>query len=308
MNIITLTLNPAYDIHCGCDSFEEKKENFVSVISRDAGGKGVNISRALISNGINNTALVVLGEQNSDDFELGLKKAKVNYIPIMLEGRIRENITIHPKASGETRISFAGFEANGNLLKKVENALSDTLKEGDVVTVTGSMPPGVSIEDAKELLKRLKSLGIKIVIDSRSFSLSDIIELSPWLIKPNQEEISKYLGREILTLDDAANSAKELFDKGVENAMISLGSKGAVVASCEGVFKAVPPSCKPVSTIGAGDSSIAGFIAAAKQGRSTEDCLKTAMAYGNAACLTEGTNPPNPQMIVEILPKVEIIK
>ncbi|MBQ1262882.1 MAG: 1-phosphofructokinase family hexose kinase [Oscillospiraceae bacterium] len=305
MNIITLTLNPAYDMHCSAPSFEAEKENFVSVLSRDAGGKGVNISRALTNNGTENTALVVLGAENAQDFEKSLKEDNINYIPVMLNGRIRENITIHPTAAPETRISFSGFKVDDSLCDIVYSALEDKVSDKTIITFTGSLPSGVNMSRVKDLLARWKKIGAKIVIDSRSFTLSDLTEIKPWLIKPNQEEISHYLKREISSFDEVVESAKELHKNGIENVMISLGSKGALLVCSEGVFTAKPPKINPVSTIGAGDSSIAGFVAAAKDGKSLADCLKNAMAFGNAACLTSGTRPPEQDSVKEALEKIE---
>ncbi len=305
MNIVTLTLNPAYDVHCAAPAFEAEKENFVSVISKDAGGKGVNISRALTQNGVENLALVVLGEENSLDFENSLKGDSINYLPIMLNGRIRENITIHPTASNETRISFAGFKVDDSLCETVYSALEKYVSNDTIITFTGSLPSGVNMAKVKALLGRWSELGAKIVIDSRSFSLSDLTEIKPWLIKPNQEEISHYLKREINGFNEVIESAKKLHGEGIENVMISLGSKGALLVCSEGTFTAKPPKINPISTIGAGDSSIAGFVAAAKEGKSAADCLKNAMAYGNAACMTEGTRPPEPDKVQEVLEKIE---
>ena len=305
MNIITLTLNPAYDMHCSAPSFEAEKENFVSVLSLDAGGKGVNISRALKSNGVENLALVVLGSENSADFEKSLKADNINYLPVMLNGRIRENITIHPTAASETRISFAGFKVDDSLCDTVYSALEDKVSADTIITFTGSLPTGVNMAKVKALLAKLKKLGAKIVIDSRSFTLSDLTEIKPWLIKPNQEEISHYLKREIASFEEVIESARQLHGEGIENVMISLGSKGALLVCAEGAFTAKPPAIKPISTIGAGDSSIAGFVAASKEGKSAADCLKNAMAYGNAACLTQGTRPPEPQRVKEVLSQIE---
>ena len=306
MNIITLTLNPAYDIHCGCQKFEAEKENFVDIVSRDAGGKGVNISRALTKNRVENLALVVLGDQNCGDFEQSMKEDSINYLPLMLKGRIRENITIHPETSPETRISFAGFEVDDSLCEKVCMALNDSISKDTIITFTGSLPSGVGMAAVKEMLAGWKEKGAKIVIDSRSFSLSDLTEIKPWLIKPNQEEISHYLKREINGFEEVIESAKALHSEGIENVMISLGSKGALLVCSQGAFTAKPPAIKPVSTIGAGDSSIAGFAAAAKEGGDAAACLKNAMAYGNAACQTPGTRPPEPQTVKEVLGKIEL--
>ena len=305
MNIITLTLNPAYDIHCASAVFLQEKENFVSILSRDAGGKGVNISRALTNNGTENTALVVLGSENAQDFEKSLKQDNINYIPVMLNGRIRENITIHPTAASETRISFSGFKVDDSLCDTVYSALENEVSDKTIITFTGSLPSGMNMSKVKGLLAKWKKIGAKIVIDSRSFTLSDLTEIKPWLIKPNQEEISHYLKREVNSFEDVISSAKELHREGIENVMISLGSKGALLVCSEGVFTARPPKINPVSTIGAGDSSIAGFVAAAKDGKSLADCLKNAMAFGNAACLTEGTRPPEPISVKEVLEKIE---
>ncbi len=305
MNIVTLTLNPAYDLHCASPTFEAEKENFVSVISRDAGGKGVNISRALTENGVENTALIVLGEENSLDFENSLKEDNINHLALRLPGRIRENITIHPATTNETRISFAGFEVDDGLCDTVFSALEGQVSKDTIITFTGSLPTGIGMGAVKALLAKWKELGAKIVIDSRSFTLSDLTEIKPWLIKPNQEEISHYLKREIASFEEVIESARQLHSEGIENVMISLGSKGALLVCAEGAFTAKPPAIKPVSTIGAGDSSIAGFVAAAKEGKSAADCLKNAMAYGNAACLTQGTRPPEPQRVKEVLSQIE---
>ncbi len=308
MNIVTLTLNPAYDMHCSAPSFEAEKENFVSIDSLDAGGKGVNISRALTKNGVENLALIVLGKENSADFEKSLKEDNISYLPIVLNGRIRENITIHPTATSETRISFAGFKVDDSLCDTVYSELEEYVSGDTIITFTGSLPSGVNMSKVKALLAKWKKIGAKIVIDSRSFTLSDLTEIKPWLIKPNQEEISHYLKREINSFDEVIESAKALHGEGIENVMISLGAKGALLVCSAGAFTAKPPKIEPISTIGAGDSSIAGFVAAAKEGKSSPDCLKNAMAYGNAACMTSGTRPPEPDKVKEVLEKIEFNK
>ena len=101
------------------------------------------------------------------------------------------------------------------------------------------------------------------------------------------------MGREIRTAADALDAARALHARGMENVMISLGGAGAVLVCREGDFTAAAPRIKPLSTIGAGDSSIAGFLAAMAEGRPPAECLKTAVAFGSAACLTPGTQPPN---------------
>ena len=100
--IITLTLNPAFDVHATLENFKAGHENLAEKVTRDVGGKGINISRALTANGIENRALVVLGDENAADFCEGLGREKLNFTEITVSGRIRENITIHPASGDET--------------------------------------------------------------------------------------------------------------------------------------------------------------------------------------------------------------
>ena len=304
MKIYTLTLNPAYDIHATTDHFLPCRENLAQISSRDAGGKGVNISRALHSGGTENTAVIVLGKENGAEFRQSLAEFGLDCLYFEKEGRIRENLTLHCEKTGETRISFAGFAVDERILSEVENAMD--VDNDTYITYTGRTPTGISMDSVKAFLRRLQGNGAKLVIDSKSFGLSDLLEVKPWLIKPNQEEISEYFGCEIRTLEAAAEKAKLLHDGGIENAMVSLGSDGALLVCSEGIFTAKAPEIQPVSTIGAGDSSIAGFLAAATSGKGAADRLKTAVAYGTAACLMAGTLPPSAENIQRIFAQIQI--
>lgn len=304
MNIVTLTLNPAIDVHCHTPSFQPFHENLCTVTDRETGGKGVNISRALTVNGVDNLAVVVLGEENGADFSRSLRADGLRLREITVPGRIRENITLHCDDSDETRISFTGFAADDTLLDRVEDALKDVDFQDAVVTFTGSNPKGITMDGVKNLLRRLADRGAKIVIDSRSFTLEDLIEIKPWLIKPNQEEISAYLGKTIETFGEVSAAAKDLYAQGIENVMISLGSQGALLVCGEGTFVARPPKLEALSTIGAGDSSIAGFLSA--WGKPAPERLRTAVAFGSAACLTSGTRPPLPTDVKSVYEQVSL--
>ncbi len=308
MKIVTLTLNPAFDVHCHTAHFEPFHENLAEITCRDAGGKGINISRALSVNGVDNLAFAVLGEENAADFERALAADSVKYLPMYVPGRIRENITLHADDSGETRISFTGFSANDTLIERVGDGILPCLDTDCIVTFTGRVTSGLSLDAVKSMLRQIKDKGAKLVIDSRSFSVDDLTELSPWLIKPNQEEISEYLSRKVEDFQEIVSAAQELHRLGIDNVMVSFGSKGALLVCSDGSFIAVPPKIEAISTIGAGDSSIAGFLSAAKDGKSAPEMLRTAVSYGTAACLTEGTRPPRSEDISHIFDKVSVMK
>lgn len=304
MNIITITLNPAFDVHCSAPGLTLYRENLAEITSTDAGGKGINISRALTLNGTDNLAFTILGDENGESFERALSAEGINYRALTVKGRIRENITCHTEGAPETRISFKGFSIDKGVLQKSCDSLLPDVCKDTVITFTGRVPSGVGMGSIKEFLKAFSNKGARIVIDSRSFSLDDLRELRPWLIKPNQEEISEYLGREINSFDEITAAATALHRDGIENVMISLGGDGAMLVCGDGIFVATPPKIDALSTIGAGDSSIAGFLAAFKRQKKPLECLCTAVAYGSAACLTEGTKPPRKEDIEMILPLI----
>lgn len=305
MKIITLTLSPAFDMHCHADKLILDHENLVYMDLCQAGGKGVNISRALVHNGTPNRALLVLGQENADSFMRNLDIDGVTYEAITVPGRIRENITIHT-GSAETRISFPGFRVEPDVLHQVEQKLLTLVDDETIVTMTGRVAEGMAVADVAAMLHKAAAKGAKIVIDSRSFSLEDLKKLNPWLIKPNQEEISAYLGRRVDSLEETLQEATALQQAGITNVMISMGGEGALLVCEEGTYIAVPPEVPVQSTIGAGDSAIAGFIACPEE--NAQQRLAWAVAYGTAACMAEGTLPPEPTDIQSVFSRIQLKK
>ena len=304
MKIYTITLNPAYDVHAYAEHFAPFHENLAQVTSREAGGKGVNLSRALQNGGTENTAVIVLGKDNCAEFKAELEAAGLSTVLLEKPGRIRENLTLHCADAPETRISFSGFPADDSLLDEVADLLD--VDDHTVITFTGRVASGMTMEKVKAFLKDLQKQGAKIVLDSKSFSIADIFEVQPWLIKPNQEEISEYLNCPINTLEEVIEKAQVFAEHGVTNVMVSLGEQGAMLLYGGNCCIATPPVIHAVSTIGAGDSSLAGFIAAAKKGCDAAECLKNAVTYGTAACLTEGSLPPTAADIAAVSPQVTV--
>lgn len=292
MKIIALTLNPAIDVHCTAAVFRAEHENKAVITATHAGGKGVNIVRALAAAGIEAPTVVVAGRENAPAFFAQLAAEGVRVLPLTVEGKIRENITIHPETGRETRLSFAGPTVSDEVLVAVRAALGDAVNKDLILTVTGSHPQGLTMPAMQAFLAALRDAGVRMVIDSGAFGAEDLIEAKPFLIKPNEEEIAAYLGKDEATTEDVLRFAREMHRNGIENVMVSLGGRGAYLVCGEGAFFAAAPRIEVVSTIGAGDSSIAGFLAAFTAGKAAAACLAAAVAFGSAACLTEGTKPP----------------
>ena len=288
--IYTITLNSAFDLHYEMDEFIPCSENYVKKAEKFPGGKGINVSKALSALGVLSKAYVVLGKENGDEFISSLKDVSTE--PFFAEGRIRENITIHPEKGKETRISLDNFSLAENVLENVEQKLFSVLKKNDFVVFAGRIPKGIGKERILTFLSEAKKKGARLILDSNSLSLDDILNLKPFLIKPNEEEIKALAGN----LSFPEFSAK-LNEEGIENVMISLGAEGIFYSGRKESFPVKAPKIKVLSTIGAGDSTIAGFLAGLEKGYSLKDALCLAVASGSAACLSEGTLPPKAEDI-----------
>lgn len=307
MRIITITLNPAFDVHCTGKKLALYHENFVKTAKVDAGGKGINLSRALIANEIANETVVLVGSENADAYQNALAADGLTVVSVVTEGRIRENITIHEENLPETRISFDGFSCSAHILQEIADRIGK-VDENTLIAFTGSAAEGIDPDGILAFLGAFQAQGAKIVIDSRSIPFPKLLAFQPWLIKPNQDEAAIYAGRKVEKLEDAISIAKEFHQAGIDNVLLTLGGDGAVLACKEGVFRAEVPAVDARSTIGAGDSTIAGFIAGTMGGLNTEAVLKRAVAYGTAACMQEGTLPPNKDDIKEIEQRILVTK
>lgn len=307
MKIITITLNPAFDIHCEIPDFKVLMENYAAAHSKCAAGKGINISRALMGFGIENIAYCVVGSSNGKEFLEAIANDNIDCKSIFAEGSIRENITIHSNR-GETRISFEGFTLNDKIFDEVFDTIKPELNSETVVTFTGRLCKGLSKASAIKFLSDVKNTGAKLIVDCNSFTLDDLIEIKPFLIKPNEQEITEIADVNVNNMDSVFEVARSIHRSGIENVMISLGANGFAFCGKDGEYKVDVPSIDPISTIGAGDSTIAGFMAGMHMKLDISDCLKLSASFGTSACLTEGTNPPDKEVIYEINKKVKVEK
>lgn len=300
MKIITLTLNPAFDTHYTVKGFVPFTENYANSYSIQPGGKGVNISKALKSLGKECETYIVLGKENAERFE---DLMDIPYIPVYAEGKVRENITIHSDINPETRISLDNFCLNDDRLEEIADLIVEKSDENTIVTLTGRMPKGISNDAIFTFCKRIKEKKSKLVIDSNSFSLDMLTDIKPWLIKPNEEEISRFF-RSCHTLPEAEVIAKIINGEGIENVMISMGKLGIAYAGNSENFSIKSPTIDVLSTVGAGDSAISGFIYAYSNNESIRSCVQHACAFGSASCLTEGSLPPLKEDVLELLNKI----
>lgn len=306
--VLTVTLNPAYDIHYTVPGFSICQESYIEKTVISAGGKGVNIARAMQKNGVPCIAVITAGHDNSEAFRRALNKENVQFRLFDVPGSIRENITIHAPGLEDTRISQDDFSLSAPLCMQVAEELKRTADPNQIVAVAGRFPKGLSKSEILRFLSTLRDAGMRLVLDSNSLTLDDLMSLKPWLIKPNQHELSSLFRCEISNRQDALLAAQALRDKGITNVMVTLGGEGIAFAGEGGAnFLVFAPSVEVFSTVGAGDSTIAGFLCGIQKQTEPDEIVRLACAFGTAACITEGTTPPLAQDIARLVEKVKVL-
>ena len=287
--IYTVTFNPAIDYVMRLPALTPGKTNRTSAEQVQFGGKGVNVSCVLRELGVENTALGFVAGFTGDALTTYLSERGIRTAFIRLpEGLTRINVKVKTREAGaeETEINAAGpaipepcFEA---LMAKL-----DTLHEGDTLVLAGSIPPSLPKDTYSRIMARLDGQGIRFVVDAEGALLTAVLPYRPFLIKPNRAELEGIMGRELPTDDDLTKAALALQQQGALNVLVSLGGDGALLLDEHGTTHRCPAHpIPPVNTVGAGDSTVAGFLAGVDRGY--EYALRLGMACGGATAGAEG--------------------
>lgn len=257
--IYTLTLNPSLDYLLDTPDFNLGKTNRSKEESLHFGGKGINVSYILKQLGIDSVCLGFIAGFTGSELESMLTKEglKTDFIRID-NGNTRINVKI--KGEEITEVNARGIDlADGDMQKLY--AKLDSLSDGDTLVLAGSTPKGCDDVYTK-IMQRLAHKNIRFVVDTSGKKLLDILPYKPYLIKPNADELSEISGKALFTDEEIISAAKKLQEQGAENVLVSMGAKGAILVDESGnTHKADPIKITPVSTVGAGDSMVAGFLA-----------------------------------------------
>jgi len=309
--IITLTANPSHDrtVTLTEPLSRGSVQRASSVISQ-AGGKGVNISRASVAAGV--PSIAILPARKDDPFVLELLAAGIDCRPVPNQGDLRVNITISEPDGTTTKLNSPGPEMTPSVLAELTESLRRRATEADWVVLAGSLPPATPVEAYADLVVALRGTGAKVAVDTSDAPLRALVDClpdcAPHLMKPNGEELASFTGHDADELESdpaaAAAAASDLVAKGVEAVLATLGPLGAVLVTAEGAWHATPPPIDVVSTVGAGDSSLFGYLLGAIENRPPDQCLSLAVAYGSAAAGLPGTTIPHPSQVNSALVSV----
>ncbi|GAB2499688.1 6-phosphofructokinase isozyme 2 [Corynebacterium atrinae] len=310
--IVTLTPNPSIDATMELDSPLQRGQVIRPVsISQVAGGKGINVSHALVLAGVESTALFPADE--GDPFLTLVAKTGIPYRHVPVTESVRINTTLTENDGTTTKINGAGATLDSQARQQVEEFLISLLgANATYLVLAGSLPPGVPLDWYTSLLALVRSKfpDLPIAVDTSDEAIASLGRnlniAAPTLIKPNGLEIGQMVGADGDAIESAAaegnfvpaiRAGRQVVDRGVAEVLVTLGPAGAVLVTEAGAWVATPPPTNVVSTVGAGDSSLAGYLIARSQGDSPAECLRRAVAYGSAAASLAGTTIPSPSQL-----------
>lgn len=304
--IYTITLNPALDRTLWVEKIRDDVSNRIDKEYSYAGGKSIDVSKVLTNLGADNCALGFIGGFAGEELEGMLINDGIQCDFISVSGETRTNIIIHEATTGRQM----AFNAKGphirpheimQLIHKIEG-----LDLPEVVTIGGSLPPGVSPEIYRKIIRMSRASGARVVLDVDGMALKVGILGRPDVIKPNIHELSEIAGRTLSSTEEVVAAAREINRNGVETVLVSLGARGILLVRENEIYHAVPPEVKVENTIGAGDSSVAGFVYGMIQEKDAKTSLTYAAAAGTATTLRAGTALCQKDDFLEILPNVKL--
>lgn len=322
--IITLTPNPSLDrtVTLGGELIRGGVNRLESV-TVEPGGKGVNVARVLAGSGQEATAVVPAPEHDPILTTLAsLAEPALSVRPVTVAGAVRINTAVTEPDGTTTKLNEAGSGLSEEEIGFVESALLGAVgRPGEEpaawAVLSGSLPPGVPTDWYARLVRllRAENPGLSIAVDTSDAPLAALAaalpDAAPDLIKPNGEELGQLAGlpseramaleegAEAGELEPVVEAARVLVQAGVTAVMATLGPAGGVLVNAEGAWHATAPKVPVISTVGAGDSSVAGYVLAAVRGGDEAERLATAMAYGSAAASLPGTTLPTPADLPE---------
>lgn len=294
-DIVTLTVNPSVD----------KSTRFSGLIAEhkircenpkfDAGGGGINVSKAIVRLGGSSLAVFTSGGPVGEMLKDLVKKEGVIFEAIQTVTPTRENfIAVDDTTNSQYRFGFSGNILSDSEVKKILETISN-LKPGFLV-VSGSLNEGLATDFYQKVAEIARKSNSKLIVDTSGEALKKVLETGCYLIKPNVGELAKLVGAERLEMEEVNEAAKKIIAKGgAEIVVVSLGPQGAVLVTKDAYEYVPAPNVAKKSTVGAGDSMVGGMVWALSQNKNLKEVVRWGVACGSAATMNEGTQLFKPE-------------
>lgn len=307
--IYTITLNPALDHFLEVGDLKVDDANRMRTECLYAGGKGIDVSRAIRQLGGDSMALGFIGGHNGQLMVDLLKAEGVTcyFTPIAQE--TRRNIIISTRTRGtQTILNSIGPVVTANEWREFLTHLRLLDLREACVVLSGSLPRGVSHDAYRQIISLVQRRGARAILDADGPSLRAGLKAKPFASKPNVNELRRLTGRSLRTDAEILGAAESLNRSGVKMVIVSCGRRGILAVSGSERYHATPPAVKVRSTVGAGDSAVAGFVFRHAGGKTFEDCIRFATAAGTAATLAPGNQLCRLRDVQRLMPRIRVAR
>ncbi|WP_318368353.1 6-phosphofructokinase II [Enterobacter sp.] len=289
--VYTLTLAPSLDSATLTPQIYPEGKLRCTVPVFEPGGGGINVARAITHLGGKATAIFPAGGATGEHLTSLLADEHVTVQCVETKDWTRQNLHVHVESSGEQyRFVMPGATLSEDEFRQLEEKVL-AIESGALLVISGSLPPGVKVENLVQLIKAAQRQGIRCIVDSSGEALTAALEIGNIeLVKPNQKELSALVDRELTQPDDVKDAAQELVNSGkAQRVVVSLGPQGALAVDASSCVQVVPPPMKSQSTVGAGDSMVGAMTLKLAEEASLEDMVRFGVAAGSAATINQGT-------------------
>jgi 1-phosphofructokinase len=308
--IYTVTLNPAMDKTVEIPNLTIDSVNRITTMRTDPGGKGINVSKVIDKLGGKSIATGILGGNTGRAIQLAVEKLGIKSDFKFVEGETRTNLKIiDPINHTNTDINEPGITVTGEILDLLLDDLLGKINGNDIVVLSGSLPKGAPKNTYEKWVKACREKGAKVILDAEGEMLVAGLKSSPYLVKPNDNELSGLLGRTLTTPEELNEAAINLMEQyGLEKVVVSMGGKGALYVTRDESIYAQGLKVPVGSTVGAGDSVVAALAVAEEAGMSLEEAIRLSTATGAANVMCSGSQAAEYRIIQELMPKVSFYR
>jgi len=304
--ILTLTINPAIDRIVNVDKLVFEDRAYILDQTETAGGRGINASQVIHGFGGKTRALLTSGGGAGKRMLKSLAGMGFPHETVSVATESRINFTISDKEGLTVKLNEVGATLEADEVQAVRKMVEGHIKEARWLMICGSLQPGVRPHFYCELIELARSRNVKVLLDTDGAALEHSLEARPTVISPNQHEAERLLGRALITRAQFQEAVERMKAMGPEAVILSLGSRGAIGSSSEGVFEVIPPRVETLCPIGAGDALAAAFTWSMDKGKSFAESMRWGVAAGTAMASLPGIKFPTLQQTRTIYKQVQV--
>lgn len=303
--IHTLTLNPALDKTVVIPGFQVNSVNRIVSLRLDPGGKGINVSKVIQKMGGTSRATALLGGSTGQLIREMLEQQGIDVDCVKIPGQTRTNLkVVDPDRKTNTDINEPGCALSAEQTQSIYHHFLEQVQAGDIVVLAGSVPVDTKPDIYAQYITACRRLGAKVFLDADGALFAQGVLACPYLIKPNNDELSRFVGHPLESLEEIKEAALTLTATGIRKVVVSMGGQGALYVTKDICLYAPALSVPVGSTVGAGDSVVAALALAEEQELSAADALALATATGAANVMCSGTQAADREKINALLPQV----